>query len=259
MLKRRGLTRREMLERGGLAVVGAGGLTLAGIGGYAWPHDQAAAASIATAPATPDDDRGVLHFVTRPDLTPPALTLAHHDRAGTARPADPEYLILAPAGYPRTGPGTPGLMILDRRGGIVWYSPNTGFPASRGAGRMDLKVQSYRGQPVLTWWEGQVITGYGEGQAVIADSSYRTIATVRAGHGLRADLHEFVISPQGTALITAYRQVTTDLSRVGGPARGWPCPAWSRRSTSRPAGCCSSGAAWTTSRSPTPTRLSPGD
>ncbi len=111
MLKRRGLTRREMLERGGLVVAGAGGLTLAGIGGYAWPHDQAAAASIATAPATPDDDRGVLHFVTRPDLTPPALTLAHHDRAGTARPAGPEYLILAPAGYPRTGPGTPGLMI----------------------------------------------------------------------------------------------------------------------------------------------------
>ena len=85
---------------------------------------------------------------------------------------------------------------------------------------MDLKVQSYRGQPVLTWWEGQVITGYGEGQAVIADSSYRTIATVNAGHGLQADLHEFVITPQDTALITAFRPVAADLSALGGPRQG---------------------------------------
>ena len=54
-------------------------------------------------------------------------------------------------------------MILDRRGGIVWYSPNTGFPASKGMGRVDLKVQSYQGHPVLTWWEGQIIKGTGEG------------------------------------------------------------------------------------------------
>jgi len=216
-MRRRGLTRREILQGGGVAVMGAGGLTLAGIAGYAWPHDQAAAAiDIGTAPATPDDARGVLHFVSRPDLTPPAITLAHHGSTSS----DPSYFILAPAGYPHTGPGTPGLMILDRHGGIVWYSPNTGFPASKGEGRMDLKVQTYRGQPVLTWWQGRVITGYGEGQAMIADSSYRTIATVKAGNGLQVDLHEFVISPQDTALITAYRPVTTNLSTIGGPAKG---------------------------------------
>jgi hypothetical protein len=217
-MRRRGLTRREILQGGGVAVIGAGGLTLAGLAGYAWPHDKAAAATIniGTAPPTPNDARGTLHFVSRPDLTPPALTIARH---GQASP-DPSYFILAPAGYPHTGPGTPGLMILDRNGGIVWYSPNTGFPASKGQGRTDLKVQSYRGQPVLTWWEGQVIKGYGEGQVVIADSSYRTIATVKAGPGLQVDLHEFVISPQDTALIPAYRRVTTNLSKVGGPARG---------------------------------------
>jgi hypothetical protein len=201
--------------------MGAGGLTLAGLVGYAWPHDttSAAAASPADAPATPNDARGVLHFVTRPDLTPAALTIAHHDRTSGNR-TNPEYFILAPAGYPHTGPGVPGLMIMDRNGGIVWYSPNTGFPASKGQARMDLKVQSYRGQPVLTWWEGQVIKGYGEGKVVIADTSYRTIATINAGNGLQADLHEFVISPQDTALITAYRPRTTDLSKIGGPAQG---------------------------------------
>ena len=213
-----GLTRRQLLGAGGVAVAGAGGLTLAGLAGYAWPHEQAAAAEqIPAAPVTPDDARGVLHFVSRPDLSPPALTIAHHGQTGAS---DPPYFILTPSGYPLTGPGTPGLMILDRHGQIVWYSPNTGFPASKGMGRVDLKVQTYHGQPVLTWWEGQIIKGTGQGQAVIADTSYRTIATVKAGNGLQADLHDFVISPQNTALITAFRTVTTDLSPVGGPKQG---------------------------------------
>lgn len=55
---------------------------------------------------------------------------------------------------------------------------------------------------------------------MIADSSYRVISTVEAGHGLRADLHEFVITPQDTALITAYRARQADLSPLGGPSRG---------------------------------------
>jgi Arylsulfotransferase (ASST) len=213
------MTRRQLLGRGGVAVMGAGGLTLAGLTGYAWPHDQAAAAAetVPTAPLTPDDARGVLHFVSRPDLTPPALTIAHHGATGTS---DPPYFFLTPSGYPLTGPGTPGLMILDRHGSIVWYSPNTGFPASKGMGRVDLKVQTYQGQPVLTWWEGQIIKGTGEGQAIIADTSYNTIATVTGGDGLKVDLHEFVISPQDTALVTAVRPVTADLSGFGGPKQG---------------------------------------
>src|SRR4051812_42161411 len=107
-LRSRGLSRREVLQGGGIAVMGAGGLTLAGIAGYAWPHDKADAATIniGTAPATPDDARGVLHFVSRPDISPPALTIAHHGSTS----ADPPYFILAPAGYPLKGPGTPGLM-----------------------------------------------------------------------------------------------------------------------------------------------------
>lgn len=219
-MRRHGMTRRELLERGGMATMGAGALTLAGITGYAWPHDQAAAAvTLPSAPATPNDARGVLRFVSRPDLTPPALTISHH-RTSTSTASDPPYFILTPSGYPRTGPGTPGLMILDRHGGIVWYSPNTRFPASKGMGRVDLKVQTYHGKPVLTWWQGQLNKGVGEGRVVIADTSYRTIATLNAGNGLQADLHEFVITPQNTALITAYRQEMTNLSRVGGPARG---------------------------------------
>jgi hypothetical protein len=215
-----------------MAVAGVGGLAAAGATGYAWPRPAAAATTSGAAPGapapapvpTPGESGGVLHFASRPDLTPPAITVAL--RRGGARPlaapyaGDPPYFIVAAAGYPHTGPGEPGLMILNRTGGIVWYSPNTGFPPSQGKARVDLNVQSYRGQPVLTWWEGEVVLGYGYGQAVIADTSYRTIATITGGNGLRADLHEFVITPQDTALITAYRTVSADLSALGGPRGG---------------------------------------
>ena len=223
----RGLTRRQLLGRGGVAVAGLGGLATAGLAGYAWPRAEAAATSPAGpadgAPATatiPGDTSGVLNFVSRSDLTPPAVTIVHRRRSSAPRAEDPPYFFVSAGGYPHTGPGEPGLMILNRNGGLVWYSPNTGFPASQGKARADFNIQSYRGKPVLTWWEGQMLTGYGRGRAVIADSSYRTVAAVSAGNGLAADLHEFVITPQDTALITAYRPVTTDLSGLGGPAQG---------------------------------------
>jgi hypothetical protein len=215
-----GLTRRDIMRYGGATVVGAAGLTLAGIGGYAFPHPASASqatASTPAAPVTPDSSGGVLHFVTRPDLTPPAISVSRHS---SPQAGDPPYFILSPAGYPRTGPGQPGLMILDRYGNLVWFSPNTGFPAAKGMGRVDLQAQTYRGQPVLTWWEGQVELGVGYGQAVIADTSYRTVATISGGDGMSADLHEFIISPQDTALITAVRPRPADLSALGGPANG---------------------------------------
>jgi Arylsulfotransferase (ASST) len=228
-LAAQGLTRRQLLGRGGVAVAGVGGLAAAGAAGYAWPRGGTASPTAAPAPAapaapagsaTPDDTRGVLHFVSRADLTPPAVTIAHRRNQSVPRAQDPPYLLVAAAGYPLTGPGTPGLMILNRDGHIVWYSPNTDFPASTGSARVDFQVQSYRGQPVLTWWEGKVVTGHGYGQAVIADSSYNNIATVKGGNGLQPDLHEFVITPQDTALVTAYRTVSADLSKLGGPANG---------------------------------------
>lgn len=46
---------------------------------------------------------------------------------------------------------------------------------------------------------------------------YNTTKTVRAGHELQADLHEFVITSAGTALITAYQTTTTNLSSRKGP------------------------------------------
>jgi hypothetical protein len=43
---------------------------------------------------------------------------------------------------------------------------------------------------------------------------------VSAGNGLSADLHEFRITPRGTAFITVYNPIPYDLSALGGPADG---------------------------------------
>ena len=116
---------------------------------------------------------------------------------------------------PYSGPGQAGPMILDPRGGVVWFKPLP--PASR---RPTCAVQQYAGKPVLTWWQGDVsVHGFGLGEGVIADQSYTDIAHVRAGNGLQADLHEFQLTPQGTALITAYEPIYCDLAADGGKRR----------------------------------------
>ena len=110
-----------------------------------------------------------------------------------------------------------GPEIIDELGRPVWFHAVTG-----GDQAADFRVQRYRGQPVLTWWQGQSHTGAGHGEGVdyIVDRSYRVIATVNAGNGLAADTHEFRLTPEGTALIVVYHAVPYDLSAVGGPAAG---------------------------------------
>jgi len=94
----------------------------------------------------------------------------------------------------------------------VWFS---NYRSAR-----DFKMQYYKGRPVLTWWEGKVTAGHGIGEYVIFDASYRETGRVRAGNGYRGDLHEFLITPQDTALLTAYDAVPIDLSLIGGPRDG---------------------------------------
>jgi hypothetical protein len=81
-------------------------------------------------------------------------------------------------------------------------------------------VQRYGGRPVLTWWEGGTNIGTGFGEGVILDQSYREVLRVRTGNGYRAGLHEFLLTPRGTALMIMYSFVRADLSEVGGPADG---------------------------------------
>ena len=113
------------------------------------------------------------------------------------------------------GGAQPGPMIVDDAGEPIWFQEtgNRAWPTN-------FAVHTYRGEPVLVWWEGQVLTGYGFGEAVILDRSYREIARVRAANGHHVDLHELTLTDRGTALFTC-PPVTTpaDLSAIGGSSR----------------------------------------
>jgi Arylsulfotransferase (ASST) len=143
-------------------------------------------------------------FRTRPDLRPPTVTVTA--RSPAASPGD---IFIAPY----SGPGQYGPMILDESGAVLWFDPLS--PA--GTRAADFRVQQYEGKPALTWWQDPLIAG-GSSKAgeVIADSSYRRLAVVRAGNGYQPDLHEFQITPQGVGVITVYDGIDCDLSGVGG-------------------------------------------
>lgn len=152
----------------------------------------------------------VRQFVSRPDLRPPAATIAGGSDAPGSSSEAPGYTFLGPgAGAAQAGP-----LLLDNEGDPVWFQP-----IPRSLWLTNFRTSEYRGQPVLTWWEGKMTReGYGQGEGVIVDSSYREVARVRAGNGRQMDMHEFMVTPQGTALFVCYPdKVPSDLSSQGGP------------------------------------------
>ncbi len=153
-------------------------------------------------PSSPD----VQHFHSRPDLEPPAVSVT----TAAADPSLGDVFITADQ-----GPGEAGAMIIGPNGQLVWFRPTKGTLKA-----FNLNLQSYRAQPVLTWWQGQVVAGHGQGVDEIYSSNYVHIATVRAGNGLFADLHDFVLTPQGSAWITAFAPVRANLKPFGGSTDG---------------------------------------
>jgi Arylsulfotransferase (ASST) len=197
-------SRRQLLKQTGSAAVGMAGLSVAGIS-LAGCGSKAAARTVEEKMVI----KGVRNFVSRPDLAPPLITFST-----TTSPSDPGYIMIATVA---SGPGQGGTMILRTSGELVWFEPDISNS------KMNLSTQTYQGKTVLGWWEGKIVeAGYGQGVGIIADSSYQTLHKVSAANGLQADLHEFNITPQGTALVTAYREYpNVDLTSVGGPANAF--------------------------------------
>ena len=165
--------------------------------------------SISTTPEAihPGSPAEVQSFHSRPDLQPPVVTVS----ASSPAVAGGEEFV-APYG----GPGEAGPMILEPGGGLLWFKALPRYTSAT-----NFRVQEYEGKPVLTWWQGDIsVHGFGRGEDVIADSTYTDIAHVKAGNGDEADLHDFQLTPRGTALVTAYDPILCNLSSVGGPAYG---------------------------------------
>lgn len=198
-----GLTRRRLIASGGSALGAAAlGTAAAPLGSVfaAARRPPAVNSYAAVAAAKPP----LLH--SRPDLRLPGLAVAT-SRDGTA----PGLIFLGPFGPSGTQAGA---VIADESGQPVWDHPAAGLEI------YNFRVQPYRGQQVLTWWEGKLAVGHGVGSYVIANQSYEPIARVQAGNGLEADLHEFLLTTAGTALVTSYVTATADLRSVGGSSDG---------------------------------------
>ncbi len=148
-----------------------------------------------------------MHFHSAPTLEAPAVVVTASSPASS-----PGDIFTAPY----SGPGPAGPMIFDEAGQLVWFKPLPG-----GVAATNLQVQQLDGKPVLTWWQGYIPPqGFGEGEEMIYDSAYRQIGRVHAGNGYKADLHDFKLGPNDTALMTVFNPVDCDLSSVGGPTGG---------------------------------------
>ncbi len=159
-------------------------------------------------PNNPGDAHAIQHYVSAPTLTPSTVRITTPAKPGAAA----GDLFLAPY----QGKGTSGPMIVDQAGNLIWFKP---LPAGKTA--TNFEVQQLFGKPVLTWWQGRVLeVGFGQGEDVIYDTSYKQVGVVRAGNGFHADLHEIRLTPQGTAWIDAFDPIRMNLSAEHGLSNG---------------------------------------
>jgi hypothetical protein len=192
------LTRRQVLKAAGVVAVGA------------WALDGSRLLSssesfLVGGPQIQAPNDAIHVFRSRPDLHPAAASVA-----GSFGPGS--HLFLGPKDI-HGAQGGP--LIVDSHGQPVFFRPVTRWATN-------VRVQQYRGEPVVTWWEGVVDKqGYGRGEGVIVDRSYNEVARIRAVNGHTADLHEFLLTPEGTALITCRPPIVhADVSAIGGPRHG---------------------------------------
>ena len=142
-------------------------------------------------------------YVTQQDLMSPATNFLQW----SPECDDGLYYFITPRGHSVPNPGP---MILDRRGELVWSHH---FENTFGGEAYDLMVQSYQGQDYLTFWLGDDrIRGHGSGFYYMLNSSYDIVHKIGGANGMSADLHEFSITPEGTALMTIYEIVPGDVS-----------------------------------------------
>ena len=174
-----------------------------------------APAAAQAAPIGAYTTKGAWTFVSAPNLHPPKLTTDTKTQKGLA----PGYFMTGVfKNLTQSQPmiGESGPLILDRNLQPVWYDP-----IGTKALAANLRVQTYDGKPVLTWWQGTVspagVTNSGED--VVVDQHYRKLATLRGADGWIISEHEMLVSGSN-AWVTAYKTVPANLSAYGGPASG---------------------------------------
>lgn len=206
----------------GLAPIGAGLLLCLFVAAPA-PGNRPPARGAAAGGAAARGE--VWHFVTEPNLHPMRVSVQVR-QPGLA----PGLIFVAPYALPAT-PGTlvgqSGVLIMDNEGNPVYFR---GLPVAKQEQVTDFRAQILNGQPVLTWWQGQ-LSGAVESvlppgcalpgaRFFILDNHYRLVRTISARNGFTSDVHEFLLTTRGTALFSAIQRVFADLTPYGGVAGG---------------------------------------
>lgn len=108
--------------------------------------------------------------------------------------------------------------IYDNNGDMVWQGPNEKT--------MNFRQQRLHGQDVITFWDGETgVLGYGYGSVHILDTSYRELYRITLEDddlvtptgALREsyiDVHEHLITPRNTIIVSAINITQADLTAV---------------------------------------------
>lgn len=153
-------------------------------------------------------------FVTEPGFRAPIVTMSGRD---TDTKAGDIFL-------DAQNSGQNAAYMLSPRGDLLWYQPT----GSKSQFVRNVRVQSYHGQPVLTYWQGRAVSPPSAGRGVdyMLNEHYQLIHRVRPGNGYRrqgADSHDFVLGHErskATAFITIFFPTQANLTSIGGPPNG---------------------------------------
>ncbi len=124
-------------------------------------------------PTNPGNAHDVQHYASAPTLTPSTVKLTTSAQPG----ASPGDLFLAPY----QGEGSPGPMISEQDGTLVWF-----HPLPRGDESTNFQVQQYEDKPVLTWWQGRILkVGFGQGEDEIYNNCVPACGKSQGGQRLQ--------------------------------------------------------------------------
>ncbi|KAI4621100.1 uncharacterized protein J4E87_006728 [Alternaria ethzedia] len=165
-------------------------------------------------------------FESRPGFEPPVLSV---NKTGDTSPG-----VIT---FPQSGSGAHNysLNIFQEDGELIWQSGYGDYAAFR--------VSELFGEPVLAYFSGISLTepwGFGYGVIYILNQQYESIYNVTLWNETYplesiyplydptqyqpfswVDMHENLITPEGTMFIAAVNVTPWDLSSIGGPKDGW--------------------------------------
>lgn len=180
-----------------------------------------------TGKTTPDpiiNSPKVWSFVSEPHLHPMKVKVKTFKRGTSSG-----LIFVAPYAFSEDSMyGQSGSLILDNEGNPVWFRPLS----TPNLMNSDFRMQTFDGKPVLTFWQGTLATppvytnvpgGSSEPGSCyyILDNHYRVIQNVAAQKGYTSDIHEFLITPNNTALLLSTKAIPMDLTPFGGPEDGF--------------------------------------